>query len=94
MPIAEELAAAAPAPGRTGPFLRSSRESLGISLDDLSKGTRISTRYLEAIETDAFERLPSAIFVKGYLKQVVEQLDLDGQGIVEAFMAAYHARRG
>jgi len=86
--------AEAPMPGRTGPFLRSTRESLGISLDEMSKGTRISTRYLEAIEADAFEGLPSAIFVKGYLKQVVEQLDLEDQGIVEAFMAAYHARRG
>ncbi len=96
IPISEHppVEADASAPGRTGPFLRSARESLGISLDELSKGTRISTRYLEAIETDAFERLPSAIFVQGYLKQVVEQLDLDGQGIVEAFMAAYHAQRG
>jgi hypothetical protein len=80
--------------GRTGPFLRSVRESRGLSLDDLSKGTRISSRYLEAIEADAFDRLPSAIFVQGYVKQVVEQLELDGNGVVEAFMAAYRAQRG
>ncbi|MBO86380.1 MAG: hypothetical protein CL927_13565 [Deltaproteobacteria bacterium] len=78
----------------TGPFLRETRESLGISLDELSKSTRISTRYLEAIEADDFERLPSPIFVKGYLKQVVEQLGLDADGVVESFMAAYHSRRG
>jgi len=80
--------------GRTGPFLRSVRESRGVSLDDLSRSTRISTRYLEAIESDAFDRLPSAIFVQGYLKQVVEQLELEGNGVVEAFMSAYRAHRG
>lgn len=80
--------------GRTGPFLRSVREARGMSLDDLSRSTRISTRYLEAIEADAFDRLPSAIFVQGYLKQVAEQLELDGDGVVEAFMVAYRSSRG
>lgn len=80
--------------GPTGPFLRAVRESHGLSLADLSRTTRISTRYLEAIETDAFDKLPSATFVKGYIKQVVEQLGLVEHGVVEAFMAAYRSRRG
>jgi cytoskeleton protein RodZ len=79
--------------GLTGDYLRSVRESRGISLDELSRSTRISTRYLEAIEADAFDRLPSAIFVKGYLKQVLEQLALDDNSIVESFMASYRASR-
>lgn len=80
--------------GRTGPYLQGVREDRGMSLEDLARSTRISTRYLEAIEADAFDRLPSAIFVQGYVKQVVEQLELDGHGVVEAFMAAYRAQRG
>jgi len=80
--------------GATGPFLQAVREDRGMSLDELSRSTRISSRYLEAIEADAFDRLPSATFVKGYVKQVVEQLELDGHGVVEAFMAAYRSKRG
>ena len=81
-------------PLSAGAYLRDARESRGMSIDALSKSTRISTRYLEAIEADDFERLPSPIFVKGYLKQVVEQLGLESTDVVDAFMAAYHDRRG
>jgi len=80
--------------GATGPYMQAVREDRGMSLDELSKSTRISSRYLEAIEADAFDRLPSATFVKGYVRQIVEQLDLDGHGVVEAFMAAYRSQRG
>ena len=80
--------------GATGPFLLAVREERGMSLDDLSRVTRISSRYLEAIEANAFDRLPSATFVKGYVKQVVEHLEIDGHGVVEAFMAAYRSQRG
>ena len=80
--------------GATGPFLQAVREDRGMSLDDLSKATRISSRYLEAIEANAFDRLPSATFVKGYVKQVVEQLELNEPELVDEFMAAYRRQRG
>jgi hypothetical protein len=80
--------------GATGPFLMAVREERGMTLDDLSRVTRISTRYLEAIEANAFDRLPSATFVKGYVKQVVEHLEIDDHGVVDAFMAAYRSHRG
>ena len=49
---------------------------------------------LEAIEANAFDRLPSATFVKGYVKQVVEQLELNEPELVDEFMEAYRRQRG
>lgn len=80
--------------GLTGSFLRAVREHRGMSLDELSRATRISTRYLTAIEDDAHGRLPSATFVRGYLKQVQRTLELDGHDVIDSFMDAYRASRG
>ncbi len=79
--------------GLSGAFLRAVREHKGMSLDDVSRATRISTRYLDALESDSFDRLPSVTFVKGYIKQVAEHLGVVDSGIIEAYMAAYKQAR-
>lgn len=80
--------------GVSGGFLRGVRTLRGLSLDELSRSTRISARYLSALEEDAFDRLPSATFVRGYLRQVTAVLDLEGEGIVDDYMATYRQHRG
>jgi hypothetical protein len=80
--------------GLTGSFLRAVREHRGMSVDELSRATRISTRYLSAIEDDAHDRLPSATFVRGYLKQVQRTLELGEHDVIDSFMDAYRASRG
>ncbi len=51
-----------------GEILRTSREQHGLSIAELTKLTRIRPEYLEALEENHFERLPAAVFVKGYIK--------------------------
>ncbi len=80
--------------GLTGAFLRAVREHQGMSVDEMSRATRISTRYLAAIEDDAHDRLPSATFVRGYLKQIQRVLELTEHDVVDVFMDAYRAARG
>ena len=57
-----------------GEQLRLAREARGLSLRQISEQTRISTRYLEAIETNDYKQLPGGIFnrsfVKAYAKHV------------------------
>lgn len=80
--------------GVGGGFLRGVRTLRGLSLDELARSTRISARYLSALEDDAFDRLPSATFVRGYLRQVTAVLELEGQGIVDDYMVLYRQHRG
>lgn len=94
----EELARLFDLYGPTGAFLRAVREARGITLDQLSSVSRISLRFLDAIERDAFPELPSATFVRGYLRTVARALDAlhageETEEFVEDWMARYHRAR-
>ncbi|MBY0374866.1 MAG: helix-turn-helix domain-containing protein, partial [Bryobacteraceae bacterium] len=56
--------------------LRQERERRGISLADIAKDTRISTRYLEAIETDDTRTLPHDFFYRSFIRQYAQYLGL------------------
>ena len=68
--------------GWGGTLMRTVRESRGISLQDLADTTRISIKYLEALEGDDFSSLPSTTFVRGYLREVARTLGLDEEALV------------
>jgi cytoskeleton protein RodZ len=52
----------------------------------MSDTTRISVRYLEAIEADQFDELPSSTFVRGYVREMARLLDLDEGATVTGYM--------
>ncbi len=80
--------------GMDGRFLAAVRQAQGVRIEEVAEATKISTRYIEAIETNAFERLPSAIFVKGYLREIAGVLHLDADEVVEGFLALFSRQRG
>ncbi len=51
-----------------GEMLRDERVSRRYRIEDLAKKTRIRAEYLTALEENNFAVLPSATFVKGYIK--------------------------
>lgn len=51
-----------------GQYLRELRVARGVSLEELARTTRVGHRYLEAIEADAFDRLPAPVFAKGFIR--------------------------
>ncbi|HJN76653.1 MAG TPA: helix-turn-helix domain-containing protein [Myxococcota bacterium] len=101
-PAVFEPAVADPAPGdvarhvgHDGRYIASVRASKGLTVEGLSGTTRIATRYIEAIEANDFERLPPAVFVRGYLREIAGALGLDEDALVEGYMALYaNARNG
>ncbi len=80
--------------GKGAALLRAVREHRGLSLEELARTTRISGRYLAALEEGAFDRLPSPTFVRGYLRQVAQVLELGDRGVVEGYMALFTNQRG
>jgi cytoskeletal protein RodZ len=59
-----------PQPARTISLnLAASRLSQGISLEQIAEATKISIRFLRAIEDEEFEKLPGGIFTTSYLRQ-------------------------
>jgi cytoskeleton protein RodZ len=62
-------------------FLKA-REALGLSLEDIAVETRISTRFLLAIESEEFERLPGGIFNRGFIRLYAQRVGLDAERAV------------
>ncbi len=68
-----------------GSYLREVRESKGIGIDEAARVTRIGRNYLVAIEEEAFDKLPSTAYVKGFLRVYADYLGLSGDEVIGLF---------
>lgn len=76
-----------------GNWLRRERELRQVSLREISDETKISIRYLEALEEDRFDILPGSVFAKGFLRQYARYVGLDGDEVVNSYLAAQSGQR-
>ncbi len=60
-----------------GQQLRQVREAQRMSLEQVALATRIRLRYLEALEAEEIEKLPSAAHARGFLRSYAQYLKLD-----------------
>jgi cytoskeleton protein RodZ len=74
-----------PLPLSFGANLRRERELRGISLDEISRETKISVRFLEAIERDQFDLLPGGVFRKGFVKTYARYLGLHEEKVLQDY---------
>lgn len=70
-----------------GDWLRRQREMREISLRDIADRTKISLRYLEAMEDDRFDLLPAPIFAKGFLREYARYVGLSPDEVVNHYLA-------
>jgi cytoskeleton protein RodZ len=71
-----------------GTRLRLEREQRGITLDQISRSTKIGTRFLQALEQDRFEQLPGGIFNKGFIRAYARFLGLNEEQTLADYLAA------
>ena len=76
-----------PEPGSFGEWLRRQREMREISLRDIAERTKISLRYLEAMEEDRFDTLPAPIFAKGFLREYARYVGLSPDEVVNHYLS-------
>lgn len=69
-----------------GAWLRKWRESRQIDLRDLSNQIKITVTQLENIEAHRFDRLPAAVYLKGFLRSYARALGLDADRLVGDYM--------
>lgn len=70
-----------------GQMLREARESLGLSLRDISTDTRVRYAYLEAIEEGRFHDLPGRTYVPAFLRTYAKRVNLDAERVLTAYRA-------
>lgn len=74
--------------GSFGAWLRTQREARGVTLQAVVEASKISLRYLEALEGDRFDILPAPVFVRGFLREYARIVGLDGDEVVNFYLLA------
>jgi len=75
-----------------GEHLKREREMRGVSLEEISAATRISVRFLEALENEHWAQLPGGIFNRGFIRSVARFLGMDEDGLVAEYALETHER--
>ncbi len=57
----------------------------GVSLEEISAATRISTRFLQALENDQWDQLPGGVFNRGFIRSIARFLGLDEDSLVAEY---------
>lgn len=65
--------------------LKKEREMRGISLKEISDSTKISLRFLRALEEDQLDLLPGRFFIKGILRSYADYLGMDESTVLNKF---------
>jgi cytoskeleton protein RodZ len=71
-----------------GVHLRREREMRGVTLEEISSATRIGTRFLEALETEHWDRLPGGVFNRGFVRSTSQFLGLDPEAMLAEYTLA------
>jgi len=73
------------AKGNFGERLKREREMREVSLNELTKATRISERFLEALENEQWDRLPGGVFGRGFIRTIARYLGLDEESLLAEY---------
>jgi cytoskeleton protein RodZ len=70
---------------RCGGALRTARENIGLSIQDIAGRLRLSPKQIEAIETDNFAALPEPTIVRGFIRNYAKQLKINSDPLLDAY---------
>lgn len=70
------------APVGVGERLRNARTARGLTLGDIEAATRIKQQYLDALEREAWDELPGATYVRGFLASYARHLGISTDEIL------------
>ncbi len=77
-----------------GSILREAREAKGLTVEEAQERTRISGKYLQALEEGKYEALPTAVHVRGFLRNYARFLSLDPQPLLERYETSRQNHHG
>ena len=67
-----------------GAALLCARVASNLSIEDLAARTKVSTRYLRALECDDFSAFVSRVYLMGFAKAYAKAVGLDSEGVASA----------
>lgn len=72
-----------------GQLLHAERNRKNISIEELSRATKIDAKYIEALEADRFDLLPSETFAKGFIRNLSLSMGSDPEELIAVFRRDY-----
>ena len=76
---------------RDGWSVASIRNTKGISLEEISRNTKLKVSTLKAIEDGEFEALPGGIYNISYIRQYARAIGADEGSLVEFYRTKFAA---
>jgi cytoskeleton protein RodZ len=80
--VESEIAAPAPT---VGAVLQQARLHWGLSEKEVADQLHITMHYVKALESNNFDKLPGAVFAKGYIKSYALLLELDANELIRLY---------
>jgi len=71
-----------------GQYLRELREQRKMSVEEVSRATRVPAASVERIEADRFDELPGEVFVRGFLKSYARSLGVPPDDVLARYTAS------
>jgi cytoskeletal protein RodZ len=71
--------------GNFGERLKRERELREVSMEELTKATRISTRFVEALENEDWKKLPGGVFGHGFVRAIARYLGLNEEALLSEY---------
>lgn len=68
-----------------GAELRKQREIREVTLKEIADATKISKRYLEALEQDDFVSLPAPVFTRGFVREYARYIGLNSEEMASRY---------
>jgi cytoskeleton protein RodZ len=76
-----------------GDTLRDARLRQRLDIAEVEQATKIRGKYLRALESEEFDRLPGSTFVRTFLRTYAEYLGLDSQLLLEEYRQRHESPR-
>ncbi|MBW2569130.1 MAG: helix-turn-helix domain-containing protein [Deltaproteobacteria bacterium] len=76
-----------------GRYLKAKRIEKGITLEEVSRETRIRMDNLLLIEKEEHDKLPAEVFMRGFLRAYAKAIDADEEEAVRRYVSSLHVSR-
>lgn len=77
----------------SGPFLKKVREAYKISLEEMAGITKVTKTYIKAIEDEKYDKLPAAVYIRGFTMQIARVLKIPHEKVAKAYVSRYQRNR-
>ena len=78
---------------RAGQKLKDKRIAKGLTIEQVSKETKIRASYLSAIEKGEYQKLPASTYIQGFVRNYAKYLDLNEQEILAIFRREFDEKK-